>query len=80
VSSVAVGFKQNDIKTLINLVTSEIDRVGEAREKHGFSNPSYFYHLVDIRNRLLAMSPTSAKPAAKASPKPRGKGEECEIS
>ena len=50
-----VEIKKDDIKTLIALVTQEIDRVGEAREKHGFYDSGYFYHLIDIRNKLLAM-------------------------
>ena len=51
----AVELKKNDVKTLISLVTEEIDRVGEVKEKYGFYDPGYFYHLVDMRNRLMAM-------------------------
>ena len=29
--------------------------MGEVKEKYGFYDPGYFYHLVDIRNRLMAM-------------------------
>jgi len=29
--------------------------VGEVKEKYGFYDPGYFYHLVDIRNKLMAM-------------------------
>jgi len=50
-----VELKRHDIKTLIGLVTEQIDRVGEAKEKHGFCDLGYFYHLVDIRNKLMAM-------------------------
>jgi len=50
-----VGLKKHDIRTLIGLVSQEIDRVGEAREKHGFYDSGYFYQLIDIRNKLLAM-------------------------
>jgi len=49
-----VELKKQDIKTLIGLVSGEIDRVGEAREKHGFCDSGYFYQLIDIRNRLMA--------------------------
>ena len=49
-----VELKKDDIKTLIALVSQEIDRIGEAREKHGFYDPGYFYQLIDIRNKLLA--------------------------
>ena len=51
----AVELKKQDIKTLISLITEEIDRVGEVREKYGFNDPAYFYHLVDIRNKLMVM-------------------------
>ena len=51
----AVELKKQDVKTLISLVTEEIDRVGEVKEKNGFNDPAYFYRLVDIRNRLMAM-------------------------
>ncbi len=50
-----VELKKNDIKTLIGLVSEEIDRVGEAKKKHGFYDSGYFYHLIDIPNKLLAM-------------------------
>ena len=49
-----VELKKHDIKTLIALVTQEIDRIGEARKKHGFCDSGYFYHLIDIRNKLMA--------------------------
>ena len=49
-----VELKKQDIKTLIGLVSGEIDRIGEARKKHGFCDSGYFYHLIDIRNRLMA--------------------------
>ena len=51
----AVVMKKQDIKTLISLVTEEIDRVGEVKERYGFCDLAYFYHLVDIRNKLLMM-------------------------
>ena len=56
-----VEIKKDDIKTLIALVSGEIDRVGEARKKHGFCDPGYFYHLIDIRNKLLA-TPSDEEP------------------
>ena len=49
-----VELKKQDIKTLIALVSGEIDRIGEARKKHGFCDSGYFYHLIDIRNKLMA--------------------------
>jgi len=56
---VTVELKKNDIKTLIGLVTRRIDqeigRVGNAKENFGFYDLGYFYHLIDIRNKLLAM-------------------------
>ncbi len=51
----AVELKRDDIGLLIALLTQEIDRVGEAKEKCGFHDPSYFYRLVDMRSKLLAM-------------------------
>ena len=54
--------KKQDIKTLIGLVSQEIDRVGEAREKHGFYDSGHFYHLIDIRNKLMA-TPLDKEPA-----------------
>jgi len=50
-----VELKKYDIKTLIDLISEEIDRVGEVKEKRGFYDSGYFYHLIDIRNKLLAM-------------------------
>ena len=50
-----VELKKHDIKTLIGLVTEETDRVGEAKERYGFCDLGYFYHLVDMRNKLLGM-------------------------
>ena len=49
-----VELDKNSIKTLIGLVSVEIDRLGEAKEKYGFYDPGYFYKLVDIRNKLMA--------------------------
>ena len=47
--------RKHDIKTLISLVTLEIDRLGEEKEKCGCHDPCYFYHLIDMRNKLMAM-------------------------
>ena len=47
--------KRDDIGLLISLISQEVDRVGKAKEEYGFCDPSYFYHLIDIRNKLLAM-------------------------
>ena len=57
-----VEIKKHDIKTLIGLVSGEIDRVGEARKKHGFYDSGHFYHLIDITNKLLVM-PLDEEPA-----------------
>lgn len=48
--------KRADIDLLITLVSEEIHRVGEAKERHGSGDPDYFYRLVDIRNKLLLTS------------------------
>jgi len=61
-----VELKKHDTKTLIALVSQEIDRVGEARKKQGFYDSGYFYHLIDIRNRLLAM-PFGEEPSSSIS-------------
>ena len=61
-----VELKKDDIKMLIGLVSGEIDRVGEARKKHGFCDSGYFYHLVDIRNKLMA-TPLDEEPILSAS-------------
>ena len=53
--------RKHDIKTLIKLVTEEIDRAGEEKEKYGCGDLGCFYHLIDIRNRLMAM-PLDAEP------------------
>ena len=50
-----VELKKHDIKRLIGLVSEEIDRVGEVKEEQGFYDAGYFYHLIEIRNKLLAM-------------------------
>ena len=73
-----VELKKHDIKTLIGLVSEEIDRVGEAKTKHSFYDSGYFYHLIDIRNRLLAM-PFGEEPSSSISDEEwrellRGKG------
>ena len=47
--------QKHDIKTLISLVAMELDRLGEEKEKRGCRDPGYFYHLIDIRNKLLAL-------------------------
>jgi len=52
---VTVELKRDDIGLLISLSSKELDRVGEAKVEHGFCIPSYFYHLVDISNKLLAI-------------------------
>ena len=49
-----VELKKDDIKMLIGLVSGEIDRVAESREKYGFCDPGYLYQLIDIRNKLMA--------------------------
>ncbi len=49
-----VELKKQDTKTLIALVSQEIDRAGESRKKYGFCDSGHFYHLIDIRNKLLA--------------------------
>ena len=50
-----VELKERDIQTLISLVTEELDREGRAKENRGFRDPAYFYHLMDMRNRLLTL-------------------------
>ena len=57
-----VEIKKDDTKTLIALVSQEIDRVGEARKKHGFYDSGHFYNLIDIHNKLLA-TPLDEEPA-----------------
>lgn len=57
-----VELKKNDIKTLISLVSQEIDRIGEVKEKHGCRDPCYFYHLIDIRNKLLTLPLDAGSP------------------
>ena len=52
---VTVELTKHHVGTLIGLVTEEIDRVTEAKEKHGSHDANYFYHLIDMRNKLLAM-------------------------
>lgn len=61
VSGVVSELRKHNIKTLISLVTEEIGRVGEAKEKYGCGDPGYFYHLIDIRNRLMVL-PLDAEP------------------
>ena len=51
-----------DIKILIGLVTEEIERIAEARKRKGFYDLGDFYHLVDVRNRLLTM-PAGEEPS-----------------
>ena len=58
-----VELKERDIKTLISLVTEELNRVGRARENRGFRDPAYFYHLLDMRNRLLTLPPDEELPS-----------------
>jgi len=54
-SKVTAKLRKHDVKTLIGLLTLEMDRLGEAKEKCGCGDPSYFYHLIDIRNKLLTL-------------------------
>ena len=73
-----VELKKHDIKTLIGLVSEETDRIGEAKEKHGFYDSGYFYQLIDIRNKLMAM-PFGEEPSSSISDEEwrvlmRGKG------
>jgi len=58
---VTVKLKRDDIGLIISLVTQEIGRVVEARERWGFCNPSCFYRLLGMRNKLLAI-PVTEKP------------------
>ena len=58
-----VELKRVDIALLISLLTQEIQRVGEAKGKNGFYDPSYFYRLVDIRNKVLVMPVAEELPA-----------------
>ncbi len=58
-----VELKRDDISLLISLLTQEIDKVGETKEEYGFCDPSYFYHLIDMRNKLLAMPVAEELPA-----------------
>ncbi len=53
--------KKHDVKTLISLVTLELDRLGEEKEKCGYHDLGCFYHLIDIRNRLMVL-PLDAEP------------------
>jgi len=61
-----VELKKQDTKTLIGLVSQEIDIVGEAKKKYGFYDSGYFYQLIDIRNKLLAM-PFGEEPSSSIS-------------
>ena len=51
-----IELKKHDIKMLLDLVSEETDRVGEAKKKHGFYDSGYFHHLIDMRNKLMARS------------------------
>ena len=53
--------KRHDVRALRSVVTLELDRLGEAKEKCGYRDPGCFYRLIDIRNRLLAL-PLDAEP------------------
>ena len=73
-----VELKKHNTKALIALVSQEIDRVGEARKKQGFYDSGHFYHLIDIRNKLLA-TPLDEEPPSSISDEEwrellRGKG------
>ena len=61
-----VEIKKQDIKTLIAVVSQEIDRVGEAKKKYGFYDSGHFYHLIDIRNKLMA-TPLDEEPRSSIS-------------
>ena len=50
-----VELKKRDVRMLIRLVTDEIDRMAKVKEKYSFYDEGYFNHLVDIRNKLVAM-------------------------
>jgi len=58
---VTAKLKKHDVKTLISVVTPELDRLGEEKEKCGCGDPGCFYRLIDIRNRLMAL-PLDAEP------------------
>ncbi len=58
-----VELKRDDVGLLITLLTQEIDKAGVAQEKNGFHDPSYFYRLVDIRNKVLVMPVAEELPA-----------------
>ena len=47
--------KKRDVEMLLGLVAAEIGRLGQIKERYGCRDPSHFYRLIDIRNRLLAL-------------------------
>lgn len=47
--------KSGDVEFLIRLVSEEIERQGIKKELGMSADIHYFYKLVDIRNRLIAM-------------------------
>ncbi len=59
-----VELKRDDICLLISLLTQGIERAGEVKERYGSCDPSYFYRLVDMRNKLLAIPAAEELPAA----------------
>ena len=59
-----VELKRDDICLLISLLTQGMERAGEVKEKYGSCDPSYFYRLVDMRNKLLAIPAAEELPAA----------------
>ena len=61
-----VELKKHKTKTLIALVSQEIDRVGEARKEYGFYESGHFYQLIDIRNKLMA-TPLDEEPRSSIS-------------
>jgi len=61
---VTVKLERDDISLLISLLNQEIDRAGEVKEEYGFCDPSYFYRLVDMCNKLLAIPVAEELPAA----------------
>ena len=61
-----VELKKHKTKTLIALVSQEIDRVGEARKKYGFYESGHLCQLIDIRNKLMA-TPLDEEPRSSIS-------------
>jgi len=53
---VTTALSRSDVRTLASLVTSEVDKVTEANKNLGFSNPGYFYYLLDLRKKLRSIT------------------------